>query len=86
MLQADNIAYALSAVQSVDDIISKVDDVDKETCHTVVLLNCGSSEDLIGMSLSYRTQGLISPLPASDAGVRAQISRKKLNPLQMPHS
>ena len=63
MLQADNITYALSAVQSVEDIIKKVDDVDKETCHTVVLLNCGSSEDLIGISLSYQTQGLISLCP-----------------------
>jgi hypothetical protein len=68
MLQADNIAYALSAVQSVDDIISKVDDVDKDTCHTVVLLNCGSSEDLIGMSLSYQTQGLISLCPLQTGG------------------
>ena len=48
MLQADNIAYSMSAVRGMNDIVEKVDEVDKETCHTVVLFNCGASEDLLG--------------------------------------
>lgn len=51
MLQADNIAYSMSAVRGIADIVEKVEEVDKDTCHTVVLLNCGASEDLIGLSL-----------------------------------
>ena len=47
MLQADNIAYSMSAVRGVDDVVEKVDEVDKDTCHTVVLLNCGATEDLL---------------------------------------
>ena len=47
MLQADNIAYSMSAVRGIDDVAEKVDEVDKDTCHTVVLLNCGATEDLL---------------------------------------
>lgn len=49
MLRADNIAYSMSAVRGIDDIKAKVDEVDKDTCHTVVLLNCGACEDILGM-------------------------------------
>ena len=47
MLQADNIAYSMSAVRGVDDVVEKVDEVDKDACKTVVLLNCGATEDLL---------------------------------------
>ena len=49
MLQADNVAYSMSAVRGIDDIVEKVDEVDQDTCHTVVLLNCGAGEDIIGI-------------------------------------
>jgi hypothetical protein len=49
MLQSDNIPYLMFAVRGFDEVAEKVDEVDKDTCHTVVLLNCGASDDLIGL-------------------------------------
>ena len=48
MLQADNIAHCINAVRGIDDIVEKVDEVDLDSCHTIILLNCGASEDLMG--------------------------------------
>ena len=49
MLQSDNIPYLMFAVRGIEEVAEKVDEVDKDTCHTVVLLNCGASDDLIGL-------------------------------------
>jgi hypothetical protein len=77
MLQADNIAYSMSAVQGFDDIVEKVDEVDKDTCHTVVLLNCGASEDLFGMTQRLITTLIIS-LHISKAGASVENTQQRI--------
>ena len=70
MLRADNIAYSMSAVRGIDDIKEKVDEVDKDTCHTVVLLNCGACEDILGMRLCWhRARCVRAPRLSSDGRV-----------------
>jgi len=77
MLQADNIAYCKVPVRGIDDIVRTVDEVDKDSCHTVVLLNCGAGEDLLGMRFMraplvrarrarrVRVPGPSTPIPAA---------------------